>query len=235
MIHYIYKIKSPSGKTYIGQTKRPIQRKSAYKNLRCSGQKAIYNSILKYGWNSHLFEVICTASNIDEANILEELYIKKYKDTGESLNISNGGDNYEHRIDNYGREVIQFDLSGSKICTWTSCATAGRSMKLDGNTIAQICRTKQYYYKGYLWIYKSDYDSGFIPLRKNNKIKILVFNKNKELISDFESISSASRFFSIDTRDISSAIKNNIWYKAMYFIPEAKFNGVELIRDYRWK
>ena len=233
-MHYIYKIKSPSGKIYIGQTKRPSQRKSAYKYLRCVKQKMIYNSLLKYGWINHSFEIICTATSIDATNELEEFYIKKYKDLGISLNISNGGDNHDHKIDNYGKEVVQLDVNGSIICTWRSCATAGRALELDGNTIAQTCRTNQYYYKGFLWIYKTDLDKGITPYKKNNKIKILVFDKNKILINKFDSISAAARYFSIDTRDISSSIKNNVWYKSMYFIPQKNFKGVDSIRKYRW-
>ena len=45
----IYKITSPSGKIYIGQSKDIEKRFKAYKNLKCKGQPYIYRSLLKYG------------------------------------------------------------------------------------------------------------------------------------------------------------------------------------------
>jgi group I intron endonuclease len=55
---FIYKITSPSGKVYIGQTVNLQKRLNRYKNLHCKGQVKVYNSIKKYGWDSHSFDVI---------------------------------------------------------------------------------------------------------------------------------------------------------------------------------
>jgi len=57
-IGYVYKITSPSKKIYIGSTNRIERRKSYYKTLKCKNQFKIYNSIQKYGWNAHVFEII---------------------------------------------------------------------------------------------------------------------------------------------------------------------------------
>ena len=69
----IYKIVSPSGKVYIGQSvdirQRKYQYKSAckYKNKTQLGPK-LYNSFIKYGWELHIFEVIeeCTIELLKE-------------------------------------------------------------------------------------------------------------------------------------------------------------------------
>jgi group I intron endonuclease len=55
----IYKITNPKGKIYIGQSININKRKSAYKCIdkRIMGPK-IYNSIRKYGWENHTFEII---------------------------------------------------------------------------------------------------------------------------------------------------------------------------------
>ena len=45
----IYKITSPSGKIYIGQSKDINLRIIYYKNARCKCQQKLYYSILKYG------------------------------------------------------------------------------------------------------------------------------------------------------------------------------------------
>ena len=78
----IYKITSPSGKIYIGQTKNFKQRKNCYKSNKNKGQTKLYNSISKYGWNNHNIEII---ENIEHeiyyneiANALEIYWIKFY-------------------------------------------------------------------------------------------------------------------------------------------------------------
>lgn len=64
----IYKIVSPTGKIYIGQTLNIAKRKNNYKNKKCKGQRFLYNSILKYGFENHTFDVIeeCEIQNLNE-------------------------------------------------------------------------------------------------------------------------------------------------------------------------
>ena len=75
----IYKITSPSNKIYIGQSVDILRRKKQYEKLYYSSkQPAIHNSILKYGWNNHIFEIIEEC----EINILterEQFYIDSLK------------------------------------------------------------------------------------------------------------------------------------------------------------
>ena len=53
----IYKITSPSNKVYIGQSIDIEKRFSYYKRLSCKQQSKVYNSILKYGYENHVFEI----------------------------------------------------------------------------------------------------------------------------------------------------------------------------------
>ena len=64
----IYKITSPSGKIYIGQSVNILSRINKYKNAKCITQPIILKSILKYGWENHLFEIIleCDKSELNE-------------------------------------------------------------------------------------------------------------------------------------------------------------------------
>ena len=64
----IYKIKSPSGRVYIGQSKDIVyERFKRYKKLRCKGQPILYRSLLKYGVENHTFEIIeeCSVEDLD--------------------------------------------------------------------------------------------------------------------------------------------------------------------------
>jgi len=91
----IYKITSPSNKIYIGQSWYLNKRISYYKNLPFKSQRKIYNSIVKYGWEAHKFEIIhelpldTTQEVMDRYEIL---YWELYKDCGcEMLNIREPG------------------------------------------------------------------------------------------------------------------------------------------------
>jgi group I intron endonuclease len=55
----IYKITSPSGKVYIGQSVDIKRRFTSYKTLNKSKRQVkLYNSFVKYGVNNHIFEII---------------------------------------------------------------------------------------------------------------------------------------------------------------------------------
>lgn len=69
----IYKITSPSGRIYIGQSVDMKKRFRAYKNLSCKNQPIIYNSLLKYGFETHEFEVLCECS-VEDLNNNERYY-----------------------------------------------------------------------------------------------------------------------------------------------------------------
>lgn len=59
-IGYVYKITSPSHKIYIGSTKNINKRQEDYKYYTCKKQRKLYNSLVKYRWENHKFEVVWT-------------------------------------------------------------------------------------------------------------------------------------------------------------------------------
>tara|TARA_B110001452_G_C15051819_1_gene367305 strand:+ start:91 stop:720 length:630 start_codon:yes stop_codon:yes gene_type:complete len=78
----IYKITSPSGKIYIGQSINIEKRKKTYKyfDTNCIGPK-ISNSIKKYGWENHTHEVLeeCEKDKLyEKENYWKVLTIEKY-------------------------------------------------------------------------------------------------------------------------------------------------------------
>lgn len=77
----IYKITSPSGKIYIGQSVNIAGRISKYKTLNCKTQRLIYKSLKKYGWESHTFEILCECE-ISELNDKERYYQEFYNSIG---------------------------------------------------------------------------------------------------------------------------------------------------------
>lgn len=81
----IYKITSPSGRIYIRQSRNIKSRLSRYRNHDCKNQPALYNSILKYGFNNHKFEILeeCILENL---NFRERYYQEFYNSVNNGLN-----------------------------------------------------------------------------------------------------------------------------------------------------
>lgn len=92
MGYTIYKHTSPSGKVYIGITKRkPEYRWNKGKGYR-EDQIIFYRAIKKYGWDNFTHEIIYTDLSEKDAKNLEISLIKQYKLINLSYNITDGGD-----------------------------------------------------------------------------------------------------------------------------------------------
>lgn len=73
----IYKITSPSGKVYIGQSIEIERRIGKYKRLNCKKQIKLHRSLVKYGVEKHVFEVVleCDSSELnDNERYYQDLY-----------------------------------------------------------------------------------------------------------------------------------------------------------------
>lgn len=88
----IYKITSPTGRIYIGQSVDINQRKCKYRCLNCKSQTKIYASLHKYGWDKHKFEIIHVCEP-DKLNELEAYYITLYNtfNSRYGMNLRDGG------------------------------------------------------------------------------------------------------------------------------------------------
>jgi len=117
----IYKITSPTNKVYIGQSRHLNKRKSDYKCLNIIGQIKIYNSLKKYGWESHKWEIIeyCESILLDEKEIY---WINHYRCIKEGLNIREGG--YGGGLSQETKNKISKSLKGRKN-TWTKMGSKG--------------------------------------------------------------------------------------------------------------
>lgn len=92
----IYKITSPSGRVYIGQTRNAVVRFRAHRNFKwCKYKSALFNSFKKYGRGSHTFDIIHLLPNDVTQDVLdtyEQLYMDCYSDCNvDLLNSKEGG------------------------------------------------------------------------------------------------------------------------------------------------
>ena len=91
----IYKLENPTGKIYIGKSVDFSSRLSAYRNLKCETQRALYNSLKKYGLNQHTITILYEGPS-DTLHEKEIFYIEEYKsfkpDNPKGLNLTKGGE-----------------------------------------------------------------------------------------------------------------------------------------------
>lgn len=91
----VYEHVSPSGKVYVGITcQEPKKRwKGGSGYVRKDNHQSLFaNAIIKYGWDNIEHKIIATGLTRDEANLIEQTLISKYKRLHKSYNITDGGD-----------------------------------------------------------------------------------------------------------------------------------------------
>jgi group I intron endonuclease len=118
---HIYKIVSPTGRIYIGQTRRLSNRISCYKTKGAINQHILNASLKKYGFDNHVFSIVEECS-VDLLNEKEIFYIKEFNsfhydhpDIGMNLTIGGGGTN-GHKM---SKEVIERQ-SKKKLEEWNN-------------------------------------------------------------------------------------------------------------------
>ncbi len=197
----IYKITSPSGKVYIGQSTNIHKRWLKYKQTNCHKQYKIYRSLIKYGPENHVFEIIeeCSVDNLKEC----EIYWKQYyinmlgweKTLFHFLYDTNGV--------NRSRPVNQYDLKGNFIQEWPSVMEAKKIHKGD---ISSCCKGRQKKANNYVWKYKDEGEFILTSLSRKGK-NIIQFDKQMNIIKEWESIKEAATELGIQRGDISMVVK----------------------------
>lgn len=179
----IYKITSPKNKIYIGQSIELDKREYVYSLLHCKSQHKLYNSLKKYGWNNHTFEVIYELPidiNIQILNDYEKLYWEQYKDVGfEMLNIAIPGNNKKHSEET--KKKIGITNKGKP--SWVK----GKKQSKESNfkrSIAHKGKKLSLHHRKKLSI-------------SHNK-KVIQFNKNGEFLNEYESYLNAKKITGID-------------------------------------
>jgi group I intron endonuclease len=114
----IYKITSPSNKVYIGQSWNWKNRQDNYRLLNCKRQLYIYKSLLKYGYDNHIFKILEDLSDITDQKELDRLEVyhwQNHKDQGYiMLNIKEPGIGGRHSTET--KEKLRIASTGR---TWS--------------------------------------------------------------------------------------------------------------------
>lgn len=177
----IYKIVSPSGRIYIGQSTDIFSRIRSYRSGKCEKQTFLSNSIKKYGWRNHKF-LILEICKPEELNSLEVYYIKIYGsfNSKKGLNLRSGGNanskmsvatknrlskslRKAKRILKYGRsnhasrQVKQFDLDGNLLREWDCINDIQKELGFNRPNICKCCKGKIFSAYGFKWQYTNEF------------------------------------------------------------------------------
>ncbi len=193
----IYKITNPKGKVYIGQTTNFEKRISHYRLGKVKSQKKIYNSLQKYGWESHTVGILYTGPLTEEGlNQLEIHYIRIYNSFKGGLNMTLGGD----RPPSWKGKKHSEETKAK-----TSAALQGRKHSLERIAkIATALKGRQAYNKG------KKLSPEHIAKRSEAKQKeISQYTKEGVWIKDWPSLKEASSILGINSGNISSCLKGN--------------------------
>lgn len=112
----IYKITSPSGKVYIGQSTDIEKRWKTYFNYRAVHQKKLHNSLKKYGAENHTFTVVQECEE-EQLNALERYWQEYYDVLGKNgLNLKlTSGDGFNAKLSKETIEKIRKAHKGKKL------------------------------------------------------------------------------------------------------------------------
>lgn len=77
----VYKITCPTGNIYVGQSCNIEVRFKYYRELRCRSQPLLFESLCKYGYLNHKFEILEECEECD-LNMLERYYQELYDSNG---------------------------------------------------------------------------------------------------------------------------------------------------------
>lgn len=213
----IYKITSPSGKVYIGQAVDIERRRKEYVGLHCKNQTKLYNSLVKYGFSEHIFEVI-EECGIGELNVRERHWQDLYNVLEEGLNLRLTGtentsgrqakDTVEKRVVKNRKPILQYTTDGVLVREWKSGREAGIHFKISGGDIVNCCKGILKSVGGFVWRYKTNLVDIKIHVESvNNEKSVIQYTKEGIFIKKWKSAKEASEILQIDRGNISACCK----------------------------
>lgn len=197
-IGYIYKYTNIiNNKSYIGKTKNINNRRVQHeKNITIRKNTKFGNALRKYPIDNFNFSILCTIRTSDLIkldnilNNLEMYFIKKYDSLNIGYNLTLGGDGfigYKHSKET----IIKIKQGKQFISEHTKSKISNSMMGSNNPRFGKILTLEQK-----------------INLITSRNIKILQFDKNNNLIKEWESISEAARILKTSKSHISSCCQN---------------------------
>lgn len=230
----IYKIVSPSGRVYIGQSRCLKSRFSNYRSQDTRYQPILGNSFKKYGVFKHTFEVleICV---FEDLNLKERYWQDFYdvcnkskglncilvatdekvaevsKETREKISKSLSGRTRSKEIRKNMREastqkipVFQYSVEGELITRHASIKEAAEIYKVNSAHITSCCKGKVRTVRGFIWSYSICH---IIPVRLK-EVPVEQYTLDGILLTTYKNITTASKSTNIKPSAISNNLRN---------------------------
>lgn len=183
-----------------------------------TGSKILRRYISLYGLNSFSLRFkkeILEETKLENLDILEEFYIKKYKTKTQGGNLTWGGRWDVQFRQPKAKPVLQYDLEGNFIKEWVSLKQPIlEGIGSDYNGISACCLGKQKSSNGFMWRFKEgSVDLNIIP-PKRKKYKRGVRRKKNQAIQikgiRYKSITEAAKDLGYSFGKLNYKIKNNL-------------------------
>ena len=176
----IYKITNPKKKIYIGQTIDFDRRVYQYKMLNCKEQPKLYNSLKKYGFDNHRFELIFQCF---------ECYLTYFERYYQELYNSTKNNNLNCFLvttqDKTGRHSEETKIKMSN---------SAKGKKKSAEHIAKLPQNQ----KGYKGKKRSEETKLKQSLNSGKSRKVYQYAKNNEFIKEWRNVTEAEKTFNIN-------------------------------------
>lgn len=199
--YIIYKAQNTfTGYSYIGATTKSVNDRKTDHVHKSNTKSSTYfqEEIATYGPEAFTWQQIDTAISTDELAFKEIKYIAEYDSHKNGYNSDKGG--------GFKKTVYRYNLDGSLSDTFKDLTTASDTIAVRKQDISRACWSVNNKLGDYLWSY--DYVEPFIPNQDNRRKKVVQYLLNGTVLSQFLSVTEASKQTGISKTCISRCCRN---------------------------
>lgn len=220
---FIYKYTSPSGKSYIGQTKQSLwERAGGVTGKGYNKCRVFYSAIKKYGFENFTVEILEeTVENLLNEKEIEWIVFCNTT-TPNGYNLSTGGDGHSKTVYQYDCETGEF------LAEYPSLMTAAQINGIDKiQNISDCLHHKIKASHGYIWTLEKIDRVDPVKWYGNDVRKVYAYNLDGTFFREFDSITAAARELNISSRsDIRKVLAGKSKFAKGYIWTEEKFDSV---------
>ena len=228
----IYKITSPSGRIYIGQSINLEKRFKTYRNGHCKKQPRLINSFKKHGVENHQFDIIeyCSEEELncserfwqDEFDVLSENGLNcVLQECGQTRKIySEEFKKLKSEKTSLNKKVIDLKTLETYPSIISAANTIGMSASVLGNQLKGKFRNKTNF------LYYSEYIEGKQLI---NPYPYRVINKDTGVI--YETVVKAAKFLNMNSATLTGQLRGTYTNKTSMVYYQDYLNNTEPIKE----